>query len=256
MVKKKRKIGIISGKGGVGKTTIVSNLGAALAKKFNKNVAVVDCNLTTSHLSLSLGMYYCPVTLNHLLRGETELKEAMYEHPSGMKIVPASIRLGEIEGVDSKKLKHVIKELHKKADIILLDSAPGLGNEAISAIEASDEIIFVTNPNIPAVTDVIKCKEIIKGLGKRPVGVVMNMVSKKRHELSRKEVEILTELPVIASIPHDNNVQVSLAKRSPLVLHKPRSSASREMKRLAGHLIGIKEDTSFKGRIKRFLGTD
>ncbi|MFH0928967.1 MAG: cell division ATPase MinD [Candidatus Aenigmatarchaeota archaeon] len=256
MRNKKRRIGIISGKGGVGKTTVVANLGAVLAKKYNKDVAVVDCNLTTSHLSLSLGMYYCPVTLNHLLRGETSLKDAIYTHPSGMKIIPASIRLGELEGVDTKKLKGVIKSLHKKADIILLDSSPGLGNEALSAIDASDEIVFVTNPNIPAVTDVIKCKEIIKGLGKKPLGVVMNMVSRKSYELSKKEVEILTELPVIASIPHDKNVHISLAKRTPLVLHKPRSPASRELTRLAGHLIGVKEDNSLRARVSRFFGSD
>jgi septum site-determining protein MinD len=154
----KRRIGVISGKGGVGKTTVVANLGAALAKKFGKDVTIVDCNLTTSHLSLSLGMYYCPVTLNHLLRGETNVKDAIYNHPSGMKIIPASIRLEELVGTDSTKLKKVVDKIHNKTDIVILDSSPGLGKEAISAIEASKEIIFVTNPNLPAVTDVIKCR--------------------------------------------------------------------------------------------------
>ena len=118
-MKKARKIGIISGKGGVGKTTVVANLGAVLAKKFKKDVAIVDCNLTTSHLSLSLGMYYCPITLNHVLRGETKIKNALYNHPSGMKVVPASIRLGELVGVDSSKLRNVIRKLHKETDIII-----------------------------------------------------------------------------------------------------------------------------------------
>ena len=223
---KKRRIGVISGKGGVGKTTVVANLGAVLAKKFGKDVTIVDCNLTTSHLSLSLGMYYCPVTLNHLLRGETGVKDAIYNHPSGMKIIPASIRLGELVGVEATKLKKIVDKIHKKTDIVLLDSSPGLGKEALAAIEASKEIIFVTNPNLPAVTDVIKCKEIIKDLNKKPIGVVMNMVSGKGYELSKKEVEILTEMPVIASVPHDKNVHKSLAQRTPLVLHSPRSSAS------------------------------
>jgi len=255
-MEKKRRIGIISGKGGVGKTMIVANLGAILAKKFNKDVAIVDCNLTTSHLSLSLGMYYCPVTLNHLLRGETKINEAIYNHPSGMKIVPASIRIAELVGVDSSKLKSVVDKIHKKADIVLLDASPGLGKEALAAIEASKEIIFVTNPNLPAVTDVIKCKEIIKDFNKKPIGVVMNMVTRKGYELSKKEVEILTELPVIASIPHDKNVHKSLAKRVPLVLHKPRSSASREMRRLAAMLIGEEEERNLRSILARFFGLD
>jgi septum site-determining protein MinD len=252
-MKKTRKIGIISGKGGVGKTTVTANLGAILAKKFKKNVAIVDCNLTTSHLSLSLGMYYCPITLNHVLRGETEIKNAMYSHPSGMKIVPASIRLGELVGVDSSKLRNVIRKLHKEADIILLDSSPGLGKEALSTIKASNEIIFVTNPNLPAVTDVIKCKDIIKSFKKKPIGVVLNMITKARYELSKKEVEILTELPVIASIPHDKNVHKSLAERSPLVMHRPWSSASKEMIRFAGWLVGEEEEKKFFSFLSRLF---
>ncbi|MFH1473610.1 MAG: cell division ATPase MinD [Candidatus Aenigmatarchaeota archaeon] len=252
-MKKARRIGIISGKGGVGKTTVTANLGAVLAKKLKKDVAIVDCNLTTSHLSLSLGMYYCPVTLNHVLRGETKIKDAMYSHPSGMKVIPASIRLGEMVGVDSSKLKSVISKLHKKVDIILLDSSPGLGEEALSAIKASNEIIFVTNPNLPAVTDVIKCRDIIKSMKKKPIGVVLNMITKGKHELSEKEVEILTELPVIASIPYDMNVHKSLAERRPIVMHKPRSSASKELTRFARWLVGEEEEKSFLSFLSRLL---
>ena len=126
----------------------------------------------------------------------------------------------------------------------------------IPAIEASKEIIFVTNPNLPAVTDVIKCKEVIKDMDKKPIGVVMNMVTKKGYELSQKEVEILTELPVIASIPHDVNVHRSLAKRTPLVLHKPRSKASREMTRLAGCLVGVEEEKGIKAALSRLFGLE
>lgn len=229
MEKNTRIIGIISGKGGVGKTTIVSNLGAALASKFKKDIVIVDCNLTTSHLSLSLGMYYCPVTLNNILRGEKNIFEAVYDHPSGMKIIPASLHLRELEGVDITKLKEVIKDLKGKVDIILLDSSPGLGREAYATIHSSEEIIFVTNPNIPAATDIIKCKEIIKEFNKKPIGIVLNMVNRKDYELSKREVEILTEMPVVASISHDKNIHKSLANRMPVVMFKSRSKSSKEL---------------------------
>ena len=62
-----RIIGVVSGKGGVGKTTLVANLGAALASLYKKDVIVVDCNVTTSHLGLYLGMYYYPISLNKVL---------------------------------------------------------------------------------------------------------------------------------------------------------------------------------------------
>lgn len=241
MEKNTRIIGIVSGKGGVGKTTVVANLGASFAYKFKKDVVIVDCNLTTSHLSLSLGMYYCPVTINNILRGEKSIFDAMYDHPSGMKIVPASLHLRELEGVDITKLKEAIKDLKGKVDFILLDASPGLGREAYSAIHASEEIMFVTNPNIPAATDIIKCKEIIKEVNKKPIGIILNMVSRKDYELTKREVEILTELPVISSIPHDRNINKSLAERMPVIMFKPRSKASKELIKLAGWLIGEKE---------------
>ena len=62
-----RIINICSGKGGVGKTVVTLNLGVSL-QKFGKKVAVIDCNLTTAHLGLSLGIYSFPTTFNNFLR--------------------------------------------------------------------------------------------------------------------------------------------------------------------------------------------
>jgi septum site-determining protein MinD len=240
-----RFISIISGKGGVGKSTVAANLGASLASKFKRSVVVIDCNLTTSHLSLSLGMYYCPITLNNVLRGEKNILEVLYDHPSGMKIVPASLNLKDLEKIDISKLKDVIKYLKGRVEFVILDASPGLGRETYSAIHASDEVIFVTNPNLPAAVDVIKCKELVENVNKLPIGIVLNMVSKKSYELTKKEIETLTQLPVLASIPHDRDIHKSLAKKMPVVSFKPKSKSSRELIKLAGLLVGEKEKKSF-----------
>jgi len=245
-----RIIGVLSGKGGVGKTTVVANLGAILASKFKKDVIIVDCNLTASHLSISLGMYYCPITINDILKGGRNITEAIYDHPSGMKVIPASLHLRELVGVDIAKLKRCLEEI-EKVDIIFLDSSPGLGREAHAAIKASDEIIFVTNPNMPAVTDTIRCKGVIEEMGKKPIGIVLNMVMKNDYELSKKEIETLTELPVIASIPFDKTVIKSLAVKMPVSIFKPKSRASKDLIKLAGWIIGEKEKE--KGFFSRLL---
>jgi len=250
--KKTRVIGVISGKGGVGKTTVASNLAAVLSKEFRKDVVIIDCNLTTSHLSLSLGMYYCPITLNHVLKGEKDILESIYDHPSGMKIIPASLQLEELEGVDIAELKNVIEQLKGNVDFVILDSAPGLGREANATIRASDEVIFVTNPNMPATADVIKSRDIIKEVEKTPLGVVLNMYNDNSYELSKKEVEILTDLPVIASIPTDKNVAKSLNEKIPVVIHKPRSSSSKQLMKLAENLLGVKRESLFSKLFKKF----
>jgi MinD-like ATPase involved in chromosome partitioning or flagellar assembly len=80
------------------------------------------------------------------------------------------------------------------------------------------------------------------------------MVTHGGHELTQKEVEIMTELPVIAIIPHDKNIPKSLAKKKPVVIHKPRSSSSKELRKLAGFIVG-EEELGFWDRIIRFLKT-
>ncbi|MEM7825372.1 MAG: cell division ATPase MinD [Candidatus Aenigmatarchaeota archaeon] len=246
-----RVIGIISGKGGVGKTTLTANLGASLAHFFNKNVTVIDCNITTSHLSLYLGIHFCPTSLNKVLRNEISIEEAIYKHYSGANIVPASLSWKDLEGVDVIQIKESIKKLFDKTDIILLDAAPGLGREAIAAIRACDEVIFVTTPYVPCVMDVVRSLEVVNEIGVKPLGIVLNMVSNERYEMKKQEIEQLTGLPVIASIPSDKNVLKSLALRTPVVLFNKKSKASKEIIKFAGNIIG--ETYRQEGFFSRFF---
>lgn len=232
-----RIISIASGKGGVGKTTISINLATVLAMNFKKSVIVIDCNITTSHLSLYLGSYYHPVTLNQVLRGEAKMMDAVYEHMKNFKIIPASLSVKDLRGVDIGVMKEKIKELYGKADFVFLDSAPGLGREANSVLRASDEVLFVTSPFLSSVADILRCKEIIKDTKTVPVGIVLNMSSRK-NELSKEEIEEMTELPVIQVIPIDKNVPKSLVAKEPVVIHNPRCKASKSFYSLATKILG------------------
>ncbi|MEM5777408.1 MAG: cell division ATPase MinD [Candidatus Aenigmatarchaeota archaeon] len=233
-----RVIGIVSGKGGVGKTTLVANIGAALATEYKTNVIIVDCNISTSHLGLYLGMYYSPVTLNKVLTGEASIENSIYEHFTGMKIIPASLSLKDLSGVDVFGIKNAIKGLDGKTDLIILDAAPGLGREALATIRASDEVIFVTTPFVPAIMDIVKMKRLVEEMNVKINGIVLNMVKKEKYETTKDDVEKLTEIPVISVIPDDKSVPKSLSAKAPTVVLYPNSPASREFKSLAAMLIG------------------
>lgn len=248
-----RIIGVVSGKGGVGKTTVVANLGAVLAERFAKRVVIVDCNLTTSHLSMYLGLHQAPTTINDVLRGEAEISEAAYIHESGMTVVPASLSSGEGGEFEIGRLKNVVGKLFGGADVVLLDSAPGLGKEAMATIGASDEVLFVTNPNTPAVMDVIRCSKAAGRTGVRKLGIVLNMVHGESHELSVREVEQLAELKVIAIVPFDKNVMRSLDARKPVITYNPNSGASRAFVRLASHLVSEAGPRHRAGLLHRIL---
>jgi len=80
-----RIIGVVSGKGGVGKTTLVSNLGASLAKE-GYNVAIVDANLTGANLGLHYGLISYPISVHDVMKKNASLSDAVYKHPSGVDI--------------------------------------------------------------------------------------------------------------------------------------------------------------------------
>ncbi|MBI5871501.1 AAA family ATPase, partial [archaeon] len=192
-------IGIVSAKGGVGKTVTTCNLGIAFASKFNKKVIIMDCNLTTSHISLYLGMNlnHYSITLNNVLRNEARLEQAVYYYPFGLGIVPTSTELKDLINVEISDLKTMIKETFIGHDIVLLDAAPCLGREALITLQTSDEILFVANPTIPSVVDITKCLEVLKELKANPVGIVLNRVKNHKYELNEREIERLTGLQVI-----------------------------------------------------------
>ena len=234
-----RIIDICSGKGGVGKTTVAANLGLAL-QALGKKVAVVDCNLTTSHLGLLFGFYNYPLTLNDFLKGEARIEDVVYTHPSGLKILPASLELKDLIGIDTSNLKEKLKEVFHDYDFVLLDSAPGLGREALIALQAADEVLFIANPFITSLVDVVKCNQLINSLEQRPLplGIVLNRVRKKKYEVSVEEVRQFTELPVLSIIPEDEKVLESTNKGN-LVIMKRDSSVSQAFFELASKLVGV-----------------
>ena len=248
-----RTISCISGKGGVGKTTLVSNIGTALVE-LGKNVIIIDANLTTPNLGLHLGIPLYPTTLHNVLKGEAYATEAVYLHSTGIKIIPASISVDALKDVDASKLKHVIKELVGRTELILIDSAAGLGKEAIAAVEAADEIIIITNPELTAVTDALKTVKVAEKAGIDVLGVVVNRVKSKKHELGIDEIHDMLDLPVLAVIPEDSSVNHSLAAKSPVVHHSPKSKSAKEFKKLAAAIVGESYTEEEKTLLKQLFG--
>jgi septum site-determining protein MinD len=232
-----RVICVASGKGGVGKTTVVSNLSAALAA-FNKSVIAIDGNLTTSNLGLHLGISMYPVTIQDVLRGRANIRDAIYHHHDGFKVVPADVSMDKIMSPDAHRLLDVFYGLVGNADFVLIDSAAGLGKEASSSIKAADEMIIVTNPEITALTDALKLAQLAKRFETRNIGVVVNRVRNESHEFPLNEIEGFLNAPLLGKVHEDHVVRRAIAERRPVVTHSPKSISSRQFMAIAARLIG------------------
>lgn len=234
-------INVCSGKGGVGKTTVAANLGIAL-QRLGLRTAIVDCNLTTSHLSLMFGIYNYPTTLNSYLKDQALLKDAIYTHPTGLRIVPASLRLEDLVDVETSHLKGRLKEVFADYDIVLLDSAPGLGREALIALEACDRIIFVANPYVTSLVDIVKCTRLVNTLVPRPavMGIILNRVKGKKYEISSDEIQRFTNFPVIGKIPEDETILIASNKSKLVTLHARLSKSSKAFYKIAARFAGIR----------------
>ena len=232
-----RIITIASGKGGVGKTTLVANLATALAL-YGKSVVALDANLTTSNLGLHLGIHLYPKTLHDVFEGKAKIHEATYHHKTGFRVVPADISLRKMRNVKSHDFVDIFYKLLEGTDFILIDSAAGLGREARSSIEAADELITVTNPELPAVTDAMKLGLLAKKFETHNLGVIVNRIKNEPHELPIEHIEEMLGVPVIGKIPEDREVRKSIAFKEPVVYHNPKSIAAQHMRAIAAKLIG------------------
>ena len=226
---------IISGKGGVGKTTSSINLGLSM-NDLGKEVIIVDANLTTPNIGLHLGSPIVPITLNHVINDKAKVEEAIYEHESGVKILPSSLSVNELKDIDPEKLSDIAKKLRKIADSIILDSSAGLGEEAKSAIKAADEIIIITNPDISAVTDALKTIKVAEQMKKKVLGVIITRYEGKKWEMPIETIKDMLETEILGIIPEDDAVKESHRMKNAVILTHPKSDAAKAYRRIANKI--------------------
>ncbi len=244
-----RIIGVISGKGGIGKSTVAMNLALAL-RKFKKSVALVDCNLSTPHLSYYMGATDYTATINDVMRDKIDIQSAIYNY-NGIKYLPASVKFEDLIGIELTKFKKHLSKLEKTVDFVILDAAPGLGKEALFVMDASKEILFVTSPHVPMISDVIRCKEVLNQFGEKKMGVVLNMVTYGTHELKRSVIEEVTGIPVLGEIPYDQSIMQGMVMRLPLLDYKPKNLSSINFMRIASVLAEKDYETPMKVKVHK-----
>jgi len=234
-----RVIAVISGKGGVGKTTFSSNLAIAL-NALKKKTLVIDCNVTTPHLSYYLGVDDYSSTLNNVFSGEFDARFAPL-YKNGVAYIPASDKFEDLDKIDMEKLKDIIKEIadSERFDFIILDSAPGLGKEAVGTFQACNEIIYLTTPTKPNMNDIKRCNHVAEILGHHKFHLVLNKVRRKDFEVTKEKAEEMFGMDVIGIIPFDETIMDSTAEGTPLLWYRPNSHTCDNFLKIAANVAGV-----------------
>ena len=235
-------VAVTGGKGGVGKTTVAVNLGTALSA-LGRQVMLLDADLGLANVDVLLGMR-TRFNLEHVVSGECALDDVIVTAPSGLRLVPASsgsLQMATLDRVHQAGLISAFSELFEPIDVLLVDTAAGLGESVITFSEAAQRVAVVVCDEPAALTDAYG---LIKVLSRRQpslkIEVVANMVEgpiqgKALYDkLARVTDRFLGFAPsYCGSIPFDDHLRRAVQQQATVVEQYPGSASARAFKKLA-----------------------
>jgi flagellar biosynthesis protein FlhG len=163
-----RSIAIVSGKGGVGKTTLATNLAIALQRQGRK-VLVVDGDLGMANVDLLLGLVP-RYTLHDVVTGERTPEEILIRTEDGIHLMPGASGIEEMANLDDLRCERLLRSVaHVEGgmDLILIDTAPGIHRSTTHLARAADEVVVVTTPEPTSWADAYATLRVLTRKGPR-----------------------------------------------------------------------------------------
>ena len=256
-----RVIVITSGKGGVGKTTVTANLGAALAA-LDKKILIIDMDIGLRNLDVVLGMENRVVyDIVDVLEGKCRLRQALIRDKrlGGLNLLPAS-QVKEKSALNEKQMIELMDELKRLYDYVLLDSPAGIEQGFKNAAAGAEEAIIVTMPEVSAVRDADRVAGLLLSGGLPNPYLVINRMRRslvrKGDMLDVQDTLDILGLPLLGVLADDESIVRATNLGEPVILHND-GPASRVFRQMARTLEGA-EQTAEKSRVRdavmRFFG--
>lgn len=238
-------ISVFSTKGGVGKTTIATNLAVAIATTTSKKVALLDFDLQFGDVAISLNLYV-KNTITELIKDMINIEhendmieEYLLTHYSGVKVLAAPTKPENAEYVNADHIKKIINILKGRFDYVIIDTAQGFDDTVITALDESDTVLYVSTLDLPSIKNTKNGLEVMKTLNysNEKVKVVVNK-SNESFGIKHLDFKAALNVDLWAIIPDDlAAVTVSVNNGHPLVSHRKSSPVSKKIVKLAGSLV-------------------
>jgi pilus assembly protein CpaE len=234
---------VFSGKGGVGKTLIATNLAVALAEQTGARVALVDLDLQFGDIGVMLNLDHSR-SITELVDGASSfaaenLGEVLANGPAGVRVLlaPISPELADLVTIDH--VRALMTELRRSFDYVIVDSSTHLTEFNLEVIEMAQRVLVVTALTIPAIKDAKLTLKVLESLSVDPetIMLVVNRVDGFA-DFNRESIEQSLRTPVAVQIPHDPRViGDSITRGVPFVTGQPESEVSRSVRELVARIV-------------------
>lgn len=240
-VTKLKKIAITSGKGGVGKTNVVANLGVSLSK-MDLKVAILDADYGLGNIDILLGIEP-RLDISDLLKDAASMEDILIKK-NELLIIPASSgvqSLAHLSEYQEILLYKELKKLEKLADILIIDTAAGISDNVISLLLAADEVVLVVSPDNTSIVDSYAVVKVVSELDTfKTYSIITNMVQDEEEgadvflKFSRAVKKFLNkEVRYLGYIQRDENLLAAMKYQVPVVEKFPDTVCSKNFKELA-----------------------
>ena len=248
---------VFGAKGGIGKTTISTNLATTLAKITGASVCLLDMDTRFGDVAIMMDIAV-EASIADVAKKIDEIdrdkiKDYLVKHYSGVNILPAPLHPTEWRNMTPQHIEKIVELVAQTHDYVVIDT-PGTFNELIAAtLDLANLILLVTSMDIASIKDTALALEMLRAaaVSEDKVKLTINH-STAANSLREDDVARVLEYDVFWRIPHDLSVASSTQLGQPIVIAKPYARVSRSIIDLAHALTGTKQEK--RGFLDRFLG--
>ena len=213
---------ITSGKGGVGKTTTSANVGTGLAM-LGKRVVLIDTDIGLRNLDVVMGLENRIIyNLVDVIEGNCRMKQALIRdkrYPDLFLLPSAQTR--DKSSVSPGQMIKLVEDLREEFDYILLDCPAGIEQGFRNAIAGADRALIVTTPEVSAIRDADRIIGLLEASGVGRMDLIINRIRsdmvRRGDMMSVDDVMDILSVPVIGTVPDDEDIVISTNQGEPLV---------------------------------------